>query len=392
MNKKKNRKMKYIYRAAAMLLGLSMMVTGCGRSEEPTTVTETVTEAVTQQATTEKTPAELSVTESSMILDPANVVMKKEGMVLNPLTGLWIDEKYEDLRPISAQYCNVPQALPSYGLSYADIIYEMVTEARTTRLMPIFTEYDKVEKFEALRSTRHYFDRKTVEYDTVHLFCGASDYANHYDLYWQSYPYLQFVDLIKDPGLNRDNSRVAPYNAYTTPDQVLAQMERKGYSKTHRSYYECNHKFANEFTDLANGEPATKLKVQYFRKNLPWFEYNEAEQVYYRYQFDGKHIDGQTGEQLKVTNILIQYVAHKALAGYEEAGSQDIDWTGSGEGVYCTGGKMIKVTWRYNNYSTKWYNEAGEEIKMNPGKTWIVITPKTYGDGYKGVLFNGEEQ
>ncbi|MBR6173228.1 MAG: DUF3048 domain-containing protein [Eubacterium sp.] len=388
-----NRKIKHRlkYKAAAVILGLTMMITGCGSNEEATTTGEATTQAGTTQPTTSAS-AGLSVAESSLIHDPTGITLKKDGMILNPLTGLWIDEKYENLRPISAQYCNVPQALPSYGLSFADIIYEMVTEARTTRLMPIFTEYDKVEKFEALRSTRHYFNRKTVEYDTIHLFCGASDYANHYDLYWQHYPYLEFVDLIKDPGLNRDNSRVAPYNAFTYPDQVLKQMEAKGYSKTHRSYYECNHKFASEFTDLADGDTATKVSVPYFRKNLPWFEYNEAEQVYYRYQFEGKHVDGQTGEQLKVTNILIQYVPHRALAGYEEAGSQDIDWTGSGEGVYCTGGKRINVTWRYNNYSTRWYDASGEEIKMNPGKTWIVVSPKTYGDGYKGVLFNGEEQ
>ena len=384
-------KRKIVYKAAALLLGLSMMVTGCGSTEDTTTATVAATETITTEKTTQAA-AGLVVSESSMIDDPSGITMVKDGMVRNPLTGLWIDEKYYNLRPISVQYCNVPNALPSYGLSFADIIYEMVTEARTTRLMPIFTEYDKVEKFEAIRSTRHYFNRKAVEYDTIHVFCGASDYANHYDLYWKHYPYLNFVDLIKDPGLNRDNSRVAPYNAYTLPEQVVKQIDAKGYSRTHQSFYECNHKFADKFAPLENGESAMKISVPYFRKNLPWFEYNEADQLYYRYQFEGKHVDGQTGEQLTCTNILVQYVAHKALAGYEEAGSQDIDWTGSGEGVYCTGGKRINVTWRYDNYSTRWYDANGEEIKMNPGKTWVIVSPKTYGDNYKGVLFDNEEQ
>jgi len=383
------KKNKFIYKAVAMMLGLTFMITGCGSSEEGSSVSDT--QSVTGSTTTETSasgPAGIHVTEASMINDPSNITLKKDGMVLNPLTGLWIDEKYENLRPISCQYCNVPQALPSYGLSFADIIYEMVTEARTTRLMPIFTEYDKVEKFEALRSTRHYFNRKTVEYDTVHVFCGASDYANHHDLYWKQYPYLEFVDLIRDPGLNRDGTRYAPYNAYTTPAEVLSQMDAKGYSKYHRSYYECNHKFRNDFAELEKGDSAVKISVPYFRKNLPWFEYNAAEQVYYRYQFEEKHMDGQTNEQLKCTNILVQYVKIKDLAGYEEAGSQDISWKGSGEGVYCTGGKRINVTWKwFDNYTTKWFDENGEEIKMNPGKTWVIIAPKTYGDGYSGVEY-----
>ena len=72
----------------------------------------------------------------------------------------------------------------------------------------------------------------------------------------------------------------------------------------------------------------------------------------------------------------------------EEAGSQDISWKGSGSGVYCTGGKRINVTWQwFDNYTTKWFDENGEEIKMNPGKTWVIIAPKTYGDGYSGVEY-----
>ena len=379
-------------RAAALVLGLSFMVaglTGCGKDDAATTAanaTQAATTATTEPAT-QAPPKDLNVTESSMIDNPTGVMLIMEGMVRNPNTGLWIDEKYANLRPISAQYCNVPQALPVYGLSFADIIYEMVTEARTTRLMPIFTEYDKVEKFEALRSTRHYFNRKTVEYDTIHLFCGASDYANNNDLYGGHYPYLSFVDLIRDPGLHRDDSRIAPYNAYTTPEEVIKQAEKKGYSITHQSFYEPNHKFRDDFKELDGGDSAMKISVPYFKKNLPWFEYNAETQKYDRFQFDGKMIDGQTGEQLSVTNVLVQYVVIKDLAGYESAGSQDIDWTGSGSGYYCTGGKKIPVTWRYNNYSTKWYDADGNEISMNPGKTWVVVAPKTYGDGYDGVEY-----
>ena len=65
---------KILYKAAAMVLGLSMLLTGCGASgdadEEP-----------------ELPSAELSVTETPMITDPRAVTMIRDGKVENPLTG-----------------------------------------------------------------------------------------------------------------------------------------------------------------------------------------------------------------------------------------------------------------------------------------------------------------
>ena len=38
-----------------------------------------------------------------------------------------------------------------------------------------------------------------------------------------------------------------------------------------------------------------------------YFEYNDEDGKYYRYQYGDKHIDETTGEQLTVDNVIFQY-------------------------------------------------------------------------------------
>lgn len=46
----------------------------------------------------------------------------------------------------------------------------------------------------------------------------------------------------------------------------------------------------------------------YYVDAKPWFVYNETDGLYYRYEFGDKQIDGSTGEQLAVKNIIYRIV------------------------------------------------------------------------------------
>ncbi len=53
------------------------------------------------------------------------------------------------------------------------------------------------------------------------------------------------------------------------------------------------------------------------------------------------------------------------------------------EGWYVTNGKAIKVTWSKldDMNPTRYFDENGEEIKINVGKTYVAIMPSTdFGD------------
>jgi hypothetical protein len=49
----------------------------------------------------------------------------------------------------------------------------------------------------------------------------------------------------------------------------------------------------------------------------------------------------------------------------------------SGKGYYITNGKMVPITWKKNEAKSfmRYYNEAGEELTINPGKTYITLFP-----------------
>ena len=114
--------------------------------------------------------------------------------------------------------------------------------------------------------------------------------------------------------------------------------------------------------------------------NTPWFSYDEASGTYLRYQFGEPQIDEMTQEQLAVKNIIVQYCSWKKYD--DNAEYLDIDVVNGGTGTYITSGKAIDVTWSKDDPwgVTKYRDGNGDEIKLNPGKTWVLIVLDNYTD------------
>ncbi len=241
-----------------------------------------------------------------------------EGMAKSYLTGEWIDEEQAKKRPLAIMIGNTSDALPQYGISSADVIYEVPVEGSYTRLMAIFGDYSGLEKIGSVRSCRHYFIYFAKEFDAIYAHYGQAIYA--------------------EPILARD--------------------------------------------DVHNLSPG------YF-VNKPWFVYNSEDGLYYRYEFKDKQIDGATEAQLAVKNILIQYCDWSYK---DENGYMDIDTLSGGEGYYITNGKMEKVTWTKDNEDSpaRYFDESGNEITINQGKTWVCVARNKYKDRF-GVYATEEE-
>ena len=94
---------------------------------------------------------------------------------------------------------------------------------------------------------------------------------------------------------------------------------------------------------------------------------------------DGPHIDAATGEQLSFKNVLIQYIKYEDLGeGYLNFQCHDT----TSDGWFFTSGKGIHVTWeKDSDYgATKYYDDYGNEIVLNTGKTMICIVEE--GDNF----------
>ncbi len=333
----------------------AMGLAGCGKKTEVETeaTTEMTTEASVEQ-TTEATTEEI----------------RHEG-IYNDLTGVWETDRTEPYgRPISVMMNNISDAMPQCGIGEADVVYEMVVEGSITRLLAIFSDYSNIERLGSIRSCRPYYVTVSMEYDAIYMHYGQSPQGET-KLETSGIDNLSGLSAEGNVTYYRSTDRVAPHNVFTNPEMIQAGIDYMGYSTEHYYGFESMFSFHDEITPLEGGETANKITTDY-KINHPWFEYHADDGLYYRFQYNTEHIDGNTNEQIAFENIIVQFAHYSDL---DSEGRQQIDLVGSGSGLYATNGKIIPITWQKTseNAQTKFFTEDGEELLLNPGKTWVAV-------------------
>lgn len=346
-------------------------LTGCKEKEGPT------------QQVSEQTEIE---TDTELYgLEPVTEQIENEptheGQSLSYLSGEWIDSELAKKRPIALMVENTKMALPQYGLGQADIIYECPVEGGISRLMALYQDYSGMDKVGNVRSCRHYYAYFAKEFDAIYFHAGASSIAYKGVL---SGSYIEDVDGITGAGgqyFFRDNSeKVAPHNLYTSSELMKKAIEHFNFEPDHSAEYAGHYQFSDDTQPnlLENGQKADKISL-YYQNAKPWFEYNKEDGFYYRFEFGAPQKDGLTGNQLAVKNIILQNCNVKVV---DDVGRLDIDFLSGGKGLYLTNGKCINITWtRDSEYDiTHYYDENGQELILNPGKTWVEIVQDNYAD------------
>lgn len=307
-----------------------------------------------------------------------------EGMAHSRLTNEWVDETIANTRPIAVMTPNEHNAQPHYSLSKASILYEANVEGRMTRLLAIYEDWENLEKIGNVRSLRTYFAYWAFEWDAFIIHTGHPYYVDELI----AAPDTQTINESNYPdseAFYRDESRSRPHNAYATGQKILDTVNRKGYPLEYRGLADSRHfRFASAsgqntleqygtdaqsavYIDMSGCYPLTRC----------YFDYNAEDGLYYRSQYlsggtDGPHIDALTGEQLTFKNILVQNVKAWDLGdgylAYQCADNTEDGW-------YFTNGKGIHITWeKDSDYgATKYYDDFGNEIILNTGKTMICI-------------------
>ena len=137
--------MKRVQVLFLVALSSSLLLFGCGKSEETSTpIVEPIIEA--QPGASEEN--ETAAAESENAETPP-----AEGMVRSRLTNEWVDENIAKTRPVAIMIPNSKTA-SQYGISNASILYECNVEGSMTRLMGVFEDWSNVEKLGNIRSCR----------------------------------------------------------------------------------------------------------------------------------------------------------------------------------------------------------------------------------------------
>ncbi len=341
-----------------MILLMIISMTGCKKKEE-IQIIPSITPTAIPTAPPTVTPT----------IEPEN----HDGDAKSKLTGLWVSKEISNKRPYAIMFNNIKFASPQSGTSEAGILYEALVEGGITRLMGIFEDLNDT-RIGSVRSARHYFVSFADEYDAIYVHYGETTYATKK---------ISALDIDNLSGLTgiattvffRDKSIAAPHNAFATREGILKGTDIKGYETEYPEDYEGHFTFYEEDTNLNSDQKAEKITLKFSNYASPYFTYNSKDKLYDRYQFDTKHIDYNTKEQLTFKNIIVQFVKEWNIDknGYQ---TMDIE-NAQGNGYYITNGKKVDITWTKNESSRKmrYYDAQGKELTIIPGKTYIAVFP-----------------
>lgn len=367
--------MKHLKVLSLITLSACLLLAGCGKEKE---VIQPVVEPVVEaqpELQEEATPEP----EEEEDLPP------EEGMVRSPITNEWINGDIADARPIAIMIPNDKSALPHYNLSRADVLYECPVEADMTRSMAVIKDWEGLDRIGNVRSCRDYFVYWALEYDAIYVHFGGPFYI---------------TDIIEREGTDnitgcfygdnhhegeyanayfRSSDRKAPHNAYASADGLDDAIEHFNYSKTYRdNYYQgARFTFAKEENSLDTGDAFSAKEID-LSKAYPIvktsFTYNEEDGLYYRYMYGEPDVDAANDNvQLSFKNVIVQNTYYEVRDAKGYLAFQDHDTTR--DGYYFTNGKAIHVTWKKTaDYEpTKYFDDNGNEIEFNTGKTMICI-------------------
>lgn len=317
---------------------------------------------------------------------------------LNPLTGLPFtdDEDLAKSRPAAVMhnnYYNGPSvrnhALPMFGLSKADVIYEVIAEGATTRMLAVYQDIASVPQLGAIRSTRRYYVELAFAYDAFLVHFGGSDQSYDDIRNWKA----ENIDghrggegsrFWEDSG--RKNSGVSlEHRRFTSGENIAAAITARYNRRTVSEAWDNGLYFSSGA--VLSGSPANMIKVNFNSSNpgkSTTFRYNEDDKLYYAEQYNMALDDGENGEQVAVTNLLILQTSISVIPGDTE-GRRRVDLQTDGTGYYASGGQYIPITWSRGGTEEpfRYFAADGEPLVMTPGKSYICIIPKNQGDAAK---------
>lgn len=328
-----------------------------------------------------------------------------EGMYRSELTNEWIDEDLQSQRPIAVMVDNESTALPHYGLTQADIVYEMMNSTangRVTRLMPIVKDWEKLEQFGSIRSARPTNFMVAAEYNAILIHDGGPFYINDYIA-------KNYTNNLSGGFARFSNGKASEFTEYVTyedyynPDKQQSfdglgkRIDAAGYSTDYNSFYRGVHfAFSNDPVDLEGqssvvGSTRNVTNIDLsgaFTHNKSMLKYNESTGTYDYYEYGQQHTDpGNNNAPLTFENVILQKCSFTQLddGGYL---IYNVLQSTPEEGYLIQDGKMVEIQWvkTGEEYPTVYtYKQSGVQVLLNTGKTYIGIVP---ADSWSKITLN----
>ena len=373
------------------LLGAAIALTACGKKEEPVAeqpAVESEEDAIVigGEEEAEEAPSEEAAEVEEEEPEEEIPDEAPEGMYASELTGEWIDESIQDQRPIAVMVDDEKTALPHFGISTSDILYEMVNSTANegvTRFMVMVKDWGAIKQLGSIRSTRPTNLQIFPEWNAVLCHDGGP--------FWNDNFYKnKFVERFSGTFSRVNNGKAREFTEYILSGDVEKNFKNTGYSRTYNEYYQGGPHFLfatrsnpNDLSQYSDAVTCEKLTLP-FHHNNPWLEYDSSTGTYKYFQYGQAEVDAGNGnKQIAFKNLFLQNARleqlddHGYMMYYPSESNRD--------GWYITNGKAIPVKWTKQNDldATRFYDLEGNQIKVNVGKSYIALIRSEEWDNIK---------
>lgn len=331
------------------------------------------------------------------------------------LTGLEVESEADITAPA---YCiQTPNGTdggrPQSGLNEAGVIFEAIAEAGITRFAAIY-QNPKTAVIGPIRSLRIYYLQWDTPFDCTIVHAGGAPDAlaavsgGGYKDLTENYAYMY-----------RGTNSARRWNNLFTTSQNLARFSAdsgyttsniKGFNRMTPEESERARIDANVTQKLVITEPTvndtSELAAKVTNININFggwatfnlnYQYNPQTNTYDRWYATGdegsiyKCADEDLGERDPEAVCTLTQMSPAVVVGMvvqEKKQSdnyhEDITTVGSGDAYIFQNGNVIKGSWMKSSVEEqiKFFNEAGDEVKLAPGQTVIEAVPAYGGIEY----------
>lgn len=352
-------------RLLPLLLGTTLLLAACGgeNAEDSPSPTMGATPEPTVETTPEPTPYD----------GP-----------LNPLSGLPMGEEWVNRRPVAIMLNNLKEALPQLGQSQADIIYEVPAEGGITRMLGVYQSLEDVGTIGSIRSARPYYLELALGHDAIYIHAGGSEDAYSKIRQWG----VDALDGVRGPYMSntengnlmwRDPERRKHYSLEHTV-VTTGEAIQKCFAEQSRLRLEHEEGYCYEMTFAEDGTPtggisAQEITVPVSNYKTGRFVYDAGAGVYAVEEYGEPYVDGNSGEQVTVTNVVIIQTACRYTG--DSLGHITVDLSSGGTGYFACGGQAVELTWgkEYPDGQLHYYDLQGNPITFGAGHTYVMIVP-----------------
>lgn len=316
-------------------------------------------------------------------------IIKPSAYIPGPFDGQSTPRNLALRRPLAVILENYsPDSRPQAGLAAASTVIETLAEGGVTRFMALYLEHDAT-KVGPVRSTRIYFDHWAAGLHAILAHDGGNDDAQRQ--LWLL-PKIFNVDENRweislyntgTPLYWRSQDRVAPHNLYTSTYKLRQYAAGKKENWAYTGAY-LLHKQAS--TIKARGH-STVLSIAFANPLAPVaisdysvkYVYNRASNTYLRYMGGAPHVDANTRQALRPSNVIVMQTGASTADPYAGITPESIliPTIGTGTAWYFRDGTLSRGYWkqRDQNAPLKFFDRGGREVAFNPGQTWIEAVP-----------------